>query len=99
MLADETDRASDHALVGKDAAVTVHARPSAVRPVLAAAGGHPCKPVARPFVQAPAKPFRQWLIVPCLVVSTSSEAPVLNRYASMLRVRNVRACGSITFSP
>lgn len=39
------------------------------------------------------------LMVPCLLVSTSSCCPLLNRKASMLRVRKVRACGSMTLSP
>lgn len=45
----------------------------------------------------PRRPYQ--LTVPCLVVSTSSPCPALNRNASMLRVRNVRAWGSITFRP
>lgn len=39
------------------------------------------------------------LTVPCLLVSTDSPSPALNRNASMFRVRKVRACGSITFKP
>ena len=46
-----------------------------------------------------ASAIAQWAIVPCLLVSISEPVPVLNRKACMFRMRNERACGSITSRP